>query len=646
MRLALCIILTYYLCVVSLLGQKKNTNKDYLRQFWEERLNTLAEDGRIDEDKQRLSLETLERLLDEPLDINTARAEDFRQIPFLNDFQIYQLIHYRANKRGGKLLLSDLKAIKSWDKVNLRLLLPLLKGADDEDLMPKQMGGLSGGKSKASLLYGRRDKAGDELFLASPSALALRYQYLKPNKLKLFLGAEQDYCEPWRFGKHRGFDSYAYSLSLDNTLALERIVVGDFRVSWGSGLCLREGFRLLDYTNISTYGNKLRSVAGLSEGNKFRGLGAKWQKGKLSLMAFASSRKLDGRIDDEGFVYGLSETGLHRTEQDFERRGQVPMRAWGLQFGLKLKQLELSLHHLYYDFGKDYKLAHGVGASREESLRGIQEHYNTGLSYHWHSRKGAVVASGELARNSLGAFAYVHNTSFHLNNLGDLALGFRAVSPRYWAYYAQTSTHFLRPNNERGLTLSFNTRELISRCYLMTYFDFYKGVKPFSNGEERAGRTFALKLMHRHNEQLSLEGRCSWKQDRGEPARLRLGLRLKHQLKERLFLDTSLQTSGAKSEWGYVLAQKTRFRLAENLNLQTSILYHNVPNWAGRIYYYEPQLRYQYQSLFLYRKGFRLGAKLQCHLAKRWLLGAKFAYHRLNHLGQANKEFALLLSFK
>ncbi len=645
MRRALSFFLTYCLCVVSLVGQKQNANRETLRQFWEERLNTLAEEGQIDEAKQRLSLEILERLLDEPLDINTARAEDFRQIPFLNDFQIYQLIHYRTNKRGEKLLLSDLKAIKSWDKVNLPLLLPLLRGADEVDLMPNQAKRLTGGKSKASLLYGRRHKAGDEQYLASPSALALRYQYLKPNKLKLFLGAEQDYCEPWRFGKHRGFDSYAYSFSLDNTLNLERIVVGDFRVAWGRGLCLRQGFRLLNYENFSTYGNKLSSVSGLSEGNKFRGLGAKWQKGKLSLMAFASSRKLDGRIDDEGFIYGLSETGLHRTERDFERKEQVPMRAWGGQLALSLKQLELSLHHLYYDFS-NYHLAHATGASGEEALNSIQKHYNTGLSYHWHARKGGIVVSGELARNSLGAFAYVHNTNFHLNNVGNFALGFRAVSPRYWAYYAQTNTHFLRPNNERGLSLSFSSRELINKCYLTTYFDFYKGVKPFANGEEKSGRTLVLKLMHRYNKQVSLEGRCSWKEDKGEPARLRLGLRLRHQLNEHLTMNSSLQTSRAKSEWGYSLAHKFRYKFAENFDLQGSILYHNIPNWTGRIYYYEPQLRYQYQSLFLYRKGFRLAAKIQYHLGKRWFLGAKFAYHQLNHLKQANKEFALLLSFR
>ncbi len=646
MRLALSMLLAYCLCGISLLGQKQISNRAYLRQTWEERLNTLVEDGRIDEAKQRLSLEVLEHFLDEPLDINTARAEDFRQIPFLNDFQIYQLIYYRANKRGAKLLLSDLKSIKSWDRVNLHLLLPLLKGAKEEDLRQKGKSSFVGGISKASLLFGKRHREGDEQYLASPSSLALRWQYLKADKLKLFLGAEQDYCEPWRFGKHRGFDSYAYSLSADKVFGLERIVLGDFRVSWGSGLCLRQGFRLLDYTNLSTYGNKLRSVAGLSEGNKFRGLGAKWKRGKLSLMAFASSRKLDGRIDDEGFIYGLSDTGLHRTEQDFERRGKVPMRAWGTQLRLKLRQVELSLHHLYYDFTKSYRLAHATGASREKSLNAIQKHYNTGLSYHWHSRKGYIIVSGELARNQLGAFAYVHNTNFHLNNFGDFALGFRSISPRYWAYYAQTDTHFLRPNNERGLSLLFNTRELINKCIITTYFDFHQGTKGLTNGAKRSGRSFVLKLMHRYNEQLSLEGRCSWKENRGESSRLRLGLRLKHQLSERLALNTSLQTSRVASEWGYVLAHKSRYRLAQHLDLQTSILYHNVPNWSGRIYYYEPQLRYQYQSLFLYRKGFRLGAKLQCHLAKHWLLGAKFAYHQLNHQKQANKEFALLLSFR
>ncbi len=645
MRLFFFFLLTYCFISVGLFGQEEKQSREDLRGLWRERLNTLLNQGIINENNQAISLDDLEQFLDNPLDINKVSVEELRQIPFLTDFQVYQFIHYRTNKGGQLLSLADLKSIKSWDRETLLVVLPLLKGADDEDLSQnKQIN--QEGRSKFNLLYGKRQRAGDEQYLGSPSAFALRYQYHKGEKFRLFLGAEQDYCEPWSYQKHRGFDSYAYSLSAKNFLGLEKVVLGDFRVSWGEGLCLKQGFRLMDYSTSSTYANKLTAVAGLSESNKFRGLAGQWRKGKITLMAFASYRKLDGNIKDDNFIYALSEAGLHRTEKDFERRRQVPLRTAGVQFSLGFRQFNFSLHHLYYDFSKKYTLAHATGASQISDLNAIQQHYNTALSYRWHSRRGDINVSGELARNRLGALAYVQNSSIHFSNLGDFNLRFRSVSPRYWAYYGQTTTHYLRPNNERGLTLAFKSRELIKRTELSTYFDIYKGVKPFDNGKERGGKAFAMSLTYKPIQRFSLQSRFSLKQDLDKPYRLRLGLRAIHQLNQATRLETGIATSRAKGEWAYLLYNKCRYQVSEKIKLNTSILYHNVPNWDGRIYYYEPQLNYQYQSLFLYHKGFRFATTLQVRLGKRWNLASKFAYHRLSHLPKANTEFALLLSYR
>ncbi len=646
MRWLLSLWLLLALSVNSLFGQNKSSNKDLWANLWQNSLLELFEDGQITAQELSTSRENLERLLDEPIDINQGRAEDFRKIPFLSDFQIYQLIHYRTNRHQHKLFLSDLKTIKSWDRETLLRVLPFLRGAEDEDTDQRNPYLFTEGKTKFNLLFGKRHQAEDEQYLGSPSALALRCQYLKPNKFKIFLGAEQDYCEPWQWYKHKGFDSYAYSFALKDRLNFKQIILGDYRVSWGEGLCLRQGFRLRDYTPSLTYRNRLSAISGLSKSNKFRGIATLWSKGKVSLMAFVSKRHLDGRIDEDNFIYGLSENGLHRTEKDWERRGQVPMRSIGFQTAFSLGQLSFALHHLYYDFTKDYYLAHATGASRIGALDAIQEHHNTGFSYQWHSRRGTTAFSGELARNSLGALAYTQSASLHLNLLGDFALRFRSISPRYWAYYAQTSTHFLRPNNERGLTLIFSSRELINNTKLDTYIDLYKSIEPFDNGAERKGKLFGLKVIHRINTQLNLESQLSLRQDNNEASRLRFGLKARQKINQSITSDLGLTTSKAQDEWGYMLYHKARYELNKKMDISSSILYHNIPNWAGRIYYYEPQLPYQYQSLFLYKKGFRASLRLQLKLNKHWSLGAKFAYHSFKQSLETRKLIALSLSFR
>ncbi len=626
------------------MGQESKSSKEILREQWQERLNTLIDNGLISEKAQSISLEDLEHLLDNPIDINKANAQDLRQIPFLTDFQIHQLIHHRTNRAGERLKLEDLKTIKSWDRATLLAVLPLLKSSENDSLAEK-LNSPKEGKTKFNLLYSKEKRAEKEQYIGSPSALAVRFQYKKGNKINLFLGAEKNAYEPWRYQSHRGFDSYAYSLSLQNFLTMKKFVVGDFRISWAEGLCLNQGFRLMNY-NTGGYMNRLSGISGLSEGRKFRGLAGQWRSGKLSLMAFASQRKLDGRIDNDGRIYNLSEMGLHRTAKDFERRKQVPLRTAGIQLSLELGKLNLSLHHLYYDFSKKYTLAKGTGASKIPELRDINNHYNSAISYSWYSRQGYVKLSGELARNKLGGIAYVQNSSMHFTNIGDVNLGFRYISPKYWAYHAQTKTHALRPNNEQGVRLAFTSRELLRNTELRTYLDLYKELKNFNNKTLQGGQTFGFTLNHKFSQRLNLEARLSIKKNTDELSRLRLGLRTKYQPNKSILFDTGISSSRANEQWGYLLYNKMYYQISNSIKLKTSVLYHDVANWSGRIYYYEPQLNYQYQPLFLYRKGYRLAMTLQGQISKHLYLSSKVSYHHFNHLSQNRTSFSLLLSIK
>ena len=46
----------------------------------------------------------LEILAENPLDLNTATAEEFREILFLNEYQIYSIIRYRTKYNGFKTI--------------------------------------------------------------------------------------------------------------------------------------------------------------------------------------------------------------------------------------------------------------------------------------------------------------------------------------------------------------------------------------------------------------------------------------------------------------------------------------------------------------------------------------------------------------
>ena len=67
--------------------------------------------------------EVYESLSNQPIDINTAIADDFSKIPFLNSMQIDEIIQYRE-KNGGFVSVNELNAIPSLSEEDVGSLIP------------------------------------------------------------------------------------------------------------------------------------------------------------------------------------------------------------------------------------------------------------------------------------------------------------------------------------------------------------------------------------------------------------------------------------------------------------------------------------------------------------------------------------------
>lgn len=621
--------------------QAQTTKAELTRRYVEQRLSQSVEDGAIEPSEASAMLEELDEWLANPKDINQVGEEELGRIGLLSPYQIYQLIRYRTD-RGAIESVYDLKGLPGWSEEMLRLALPLFVCSAEADSSNQGKAlGYRVARSEVSLGVQHRAERKEQTMLGKPLGVALRWRYLGERGVSAFLGAEQDPYEPWRYRGHRGFDSYSGHLSYSGSRWLRLALVGDYRVHWGEGLVVAQGFRMRPPYQPSLSRRGISPVVGLSEGSKSRGVALVVGR-RARLSAIYSQRRLDARIDDDGQIRGLSETGLHRTAQEWDRRGVATQRHWGVSLGYYGDRLSASAQALTVDFGA-HRLAHAVGAADVPALDGIGRHTLVSLAYQWHSRRGAWGLSGELARGQGGALAWVQTLGYRSALLGEWTLALRHIAPLYWSYLSQSLTHTQRANNEQGITLSGTTRELIPGVYIALGVDVYRPVQQTSRKSSAWGSASRLSLNAPLGKSMGWSVTLGHGKQGAEPHRLRLSGRW-HYDSERWRAEAGASLSRSKQTWGRMLHGSLHYRANALLSLWGSAAAFDIPEWSGRLYLPEPRVRGEYQFSMMYGKGWQCAVGGRFAIGKRWSLDIKMLRH--GKRGEAMGRTALLANVR
>ena len=89
-----------------------------------QQLENLA-DATEEETEDDTYLQQLAYLRKEPLNLNTATADDLQVFYFLTDLQIQNLIQYR-NNLGNFISIYELQAVPTWDVATIYKILPFI----------------------------------------------------------------------------------------------------------------------------------------------------------------------------------------------------------------------------------------------------------------------------------------------------------------------------------------------------------------------------------------------------------------------------------------------------------------------------------------------------------------------------------------
>lgn len=292
---------------MKLLAQVEDEQKS--SESIEETLENITEIEESDIDFTEF-VEILEKLKNNPINLNKTNAEELKQLPFLTDIQINHLLTHI--KKNGKLVaIYELQAIEGFDQKTIDNILPYVEVTTDTKKRQITFNDIfANSKHQLFVRYaqilqeqkGYSDISDEEYalkpnsrYLGNPMKIYSRYRFTYYNNLSVGVTAEKDPGEQFFQGTQpNGFDFYSAHLWMRDISIFKTLAIGDYNLYFGQGLALWTGLgfgKSSDVGTIKKNGRGIMPYTSVEENNFLRGGAASFQIGKFELYGFYSKKR-------------------------------------------------------------------------------------------------------------------------------------------------------------------------------------------------------------------------------------------------------------------------------------------------------------------------------------------------------------------
>lgn len=590
----------------------------------------------------------LQYLYEHKINLNTATRDQLERLPFLSRVQIENILAYVYITHGIKSIY-ELQLIDGIDFFVQRLLLHFVFVGDmrDESMAwnAKEIFGHMRHElfSRIDADLEQRRGYAENKYLGSPLYEQFRYAFgAAKNRIQAGIVAEKDQGEQFWGSYRKGFDSYSAYMQADKFWKFSRIVVGDFRATFGQGLIMNGAFSAGKSSNVLKVNP---SQSGLSrkysadEYNFFRGMGATAKFDRLSFTALYSFRYYDASVDTLGNTFSsLYTSGIFRTSKDWSKRDNLSMRVFALntnyrfdraKIGVTLYANRLSMSMLPED--KPYK---------RYSFRGDRQ-AAASIDYYW--SLGRFVFFGETALTDRLAVATINGLSMMPTSNLNIVLLHRYYSRSYDLFFAKSFGKSSKVSNEDGVYLGFEVNP-VRRWKLSAYADMFKfpymkyrvsapskGFDAFAQVDFLPTRYLNMYLRYRlgDKEQDFVDKSLPTRQILNyEKQSLRYNLEYKC---KNIVFRSRVEANMAKSPmesytYGFDFVQDIAYNtLWHNLSVTLHYAFFDAPNYANRFYFYEPDILYSMSTPTLYGIGNRYAINLKMSVVRNVFLYLHFS---------------------
>ena len=478
----------------------------------EARFEALVEDDLAGDPTELLEL--LASLREDPLDVNTATAEELAQVPALGPLLAAAVVRQRA-EAGPFTSLPGLRQVEGvtadvyLDARPFLTIGPTLDTAAGpapsfptapslgQVLSGLRYTGIQRVQRRLDLGVGYEGPDSTRAYLGSPERIYTRLQATYRRQVSVNVTLEKDPGEPFRFDAASntvGYDYQSAHVAVMDAGRIDALVLGDYTAQFGQGLALwrASGFG----KGPDAVGGPLRSGRGIrpygsvDENNFFRGAALTLGVVKgLYVSAFASRRALDASIFApdttdladpdlppgafDAVVTSLTADGLHRTDRELARKDALDetLVGGGAEYRISNGTVEGQVGVVATRSTFGTPLAPGT---RPDELFDLAGDEATVVSAYADAKTRAGVAFAEVARGAGGGLGAVGGLGLDLGGGADLLVVGRSYAPDYVSLHGYP---FGERNgvgrNERGIYAGVRVKP--SRAWTVNaYLDQYR----------------------------------------------------------------------------------------------------------------------------------------------------------------------------
>lgn len=622
-RLILLFCLTLFL-----LPLRSQTTDDLL-----ERRIKQIEDIEISSEAKEELIEFLYSLKTNPLNLNSAKESEL-QLLGLDDFQIFSLHHY-ISETGELKSIHELSVINGFTPQLIEEILPFVcvkpmryqpslrldsvftKGRHELRTQYKQI--LE--KSKG---YLRQDGKG---YQGMPFSSQLRYNFSYFDRLEFSFVADKDAGEPSLI------DYYSAQLTLRNISFVQQLTLGDYRLNFGEGLAIGQGFSLSYLNNDAILKNRnfgIKPHRSSTEYGYNRGIAANLKLWNTDLFLFASIDKID-------YSGSILTTGLHRTESEITKKDSNLARMFGSHLNYENKGLQLGTTFIYYDYQDSIK--HNSSAYQQYYFSGKQNFVlSVNASYLY--KRLRFFAEGAMSQNKAKAFLCGAQINLAYKTL--LSFSLRNYDKDYQSFYANSIGVQTKIANEQGFNINFSHR-LNSKLSYYLATDFFRfPFQTYISQEGAKGMKIRGEINYNPSEKTLL--RLTYKFNNREEDVKQGGTEILHynilqqiqlylqtQLTENFYLHSRTgyshtHTFSSNKDNGYYFLVEGIYK-HKNFPLQLNLryAYFDTKNYDNRFSVYEYNLPMNYSVASLYDVGHRGYLFFKINLTKEIDLSLRYA---------------------
>lgn len=628
----------------------------------------VSEQGETEDDSWLQDLDIFKKT---PININTADADELRQLRVLTDLQIANFFTYR-NVLGKLQNMYELQAVPSWDIATIKKILPFITITGAVSLTDDLLNRFSGGEHAILLRLSQvleRSKGFDPSttgtkYLGSPQRIFFRYRYTYKNLLQYGITGDKDAGEQFFNGKQKyGFDFYSFHFFARKTGIIQSLALGDYTVNLGQGLIHWQSLAFkknVDVMGVKRQSAVLRPYTSSGEFYFHRGAATTIRWGKIESTAFVSFRKLSANfiadtVNNEDYISSFLNSGYHRTESEVSDRNRLSQIATGGNIAYRGRNFHVGMNGVYYQFSlpvqkrdEPYNL-YAINGSRWS---------NVSIDYSFTHRN--MHFFGETAVDKNNQMAFVNGLLMSVDPKIDLSVVHRSISAGYQAVNGNAFTENTYPANESGIYAGITIRPYTG-WKVDTYCDFFKfpwlkyQVDAPSNGND-----YMIQVTYSPNKQAEVytrfrsESKKGNQPDNSSVANFLVSLPRKNWRTQISFKPSGVVSLKTRAEllWydsesidaerGFLLFQDIVYKpQLSPFSAGVRLQYFDTDGYNSRIYAYENDVPYSYSIPSFFDKGFRLYLNLGYDISNKisiWIRVARTGYKSLLNAGSGLDE--------